>query len=75
MCIRHISPFEGGNRGLHGYCGMEVANLGECAGLCRVGIALCLALAAFGKQGQINGLEKTLALTSHRRNNLTMPFY
>jgi len=43
-----IALFEGGNRGFLGYCGMDVANLGECIGLCRVGITLYLVLAAFG---------------------------
>ena len=33
---------------------MVIANLGEWAGLCRIGIALCLALAAFGEQGTVD---------------------
>ncbi len=33
---------------------MVIANLGECAGLCRVGIDLCMVMAAFGEQGQMN---------------------
>ncbi len=57
-CVRHYfrnccgaAPFKGGNRCSHGYRGMDAANLGECDGLCRVGIDLCMAMAAIGEQG------------------------
>jgi len=32
---------------------MDVANVGECIGLRRVGIALCMAMAAIGEQGKM----------------------
>jgi len=32
---------------------MVIANLGECIGFCRVGIDWYMAMAAFGKQGQM----------------------
>jgi len=36
---------------------MDVANLGECAGLCRFGIDWYMAMAAFGEQGQIKFIK------------------
>jgi len=32
---------------------MDAANLGECDGLCRVGIDLYVVMAAFGEQGKV----------------------
>jgi hypothetical protein len=51
---------------------MVIANLGECAGLCRVGIALCLVMVAFGEQGQIKFIN--ISVSQPRPFKATLTF-